>query len=368
MEKSFIPYVNLGAQSKNHKQELMDSVSKVIDSGNYILGNEVKEFEKEFSNYCGTTHSIGVANGTCALHLSLKSLGIGAGDEVITAPNSFIASASSIALTGARPVFADIRPDLNIDPVKIEAAVTSRTKAIIPVHLTGRPAQMDAILSIAKKHSLAVIEDCAQAVGAKWKNKRVGSMGDVGCFSLHPLKNLYAFGDAGMVVAKDLNFTERLTKARSHGFKNRTECDFWSFNCRLDEMQAAMLRVQLCKLDEWTETRRQLAFFYNENLKKYVVVPEEQSNEYCVYQTYMIRADRRDSLSDYLIQNGVDVKIHYPIPIHMQKAAESLGHKAGDFPETMKAAGDILSLPLYPGLKKSQQERIVETIRNFYAS
>ncbi len=363
----YIPYANLGLQSAELKKSLLQSLEKVIDSGHYILGPEVSGFEEEFAAYCGVEHAVGVANGTCGLMIALRGLGIGPGDEVITAPNSFVASASSVALIGATPVFADVASDLNIDPDEIEKAITPRTKAIMPVHLTGRPAKMDRILEIAKKHDLFVIEDAAQAVGAKYRGQRVGSFGDVACFSLHPLKNLYAFGDAGILTAKKLDFTEKMKQARAHGFKNRNECDFWSYNCRLDEMQAALLRVQLTRLEQWTEERRRLAFRYNDALKSVAVVPTEGAGEYCVYQTYMIRAAGRDKLFDFMTKNQVDVKIHYPIPIHMQKAAVDLGYEAGDFKETMKASAEIMSLPLYPGLTERQQDRVIALIKEFYA-
>lgn len=361
-----VPYVQLGTQSAPQKRELLAAVEKVIDSGNYILGNEVSAFEKEFSEYCSAETALGVANGTCSLHLIMRSLGIGAGDEVITAPNSFLASAATIDLVGAKPVFADIGSDLNIDPEKIEEAITKKTKALMPVHLTGRPAQMNKILAIAKRHNLYVIEDAAQSVGAKYDDQRVGSIGDFGSFSLHPLKNLYAFGDAGMITVKSKGLVEDLKMRRNHGLKNRNECDFWSFNCRLDEIQAAMLRINLRKLDEWTQARRNLALTYNEQLAAVVTVPVEGPREHCVYQTYMIKAERRDKLMDYLISRGIDVKVHYPIPLHMQRAASDLGYSENDFPMAVKASKEILSLPLYPGLSSAQQEHVISSIRSFY--
>lgn len=367
MSQDFIPYANLGLQSAKIKSDILAAVEKVIDSGTYILGPEVKAFEEEFASYCGTSHALGVSNGTCSLHLVLRSLDIGDGDEVITAPNSFVASAAAVALVGAKPIFADIGGDLNIDPEKVEEAITKKTKAIIPVHLTGRPARMDRILEIAKKHNLFVIEDAAQAVGATFNGKRVGSFGEVGSFSLHPLKNLYAFGDAGIVTIKDNGFLETLRKARNHGLRNRSDCDFFSFNCRLDEIQAACLRIQLRNLDSYTDERRRLAFKYNEALKNHVEVPLEGKGEYCVYQTYVIRAGKRDALFDFMVKNSVDVKIHYPVPIHMQKAAEYLGNEPSDFPETLKASKEILSLPLYPGLTDSEQNKVIDLIQRFYA-
>ena len=273
---------------------------------------------------------------------------------------------ATIALAGARPVFVDIRSDLNIDPEQIEAAITPRTRAIVPVHLTGRAASMVEILDIAERHDLFVLEDAAQAIGACLDDQRVGSWGNAGCFSLHPLKNLHAFGDGGMMTTDDESLWKRMQQARNHGLSGRDRCDFWSFNCRLDEMQAAMLRVQIHHLDRWTEERRQLAFRYNELLSPYVTVPLEAPGEFCVYQTYMIQAERRDDLQEYLNIHGVQALVHYPTPLHQQPAAQSLGYSAEDFPMTMCAAARILSLPLYPELTHNQQDLVVELIAKFY--
>jgi len=361
-----VPYSALAAEVSLVKVELMRAVENVLDSGRYILGPEVAAFEREFAAYCHTEFSAGVANGTCALHLVLRGVGLSEGDEVITAPNSFVASASSIALAGAKPVFVDIGEDGNIDPQRIEDAVTSRTKAIVPVHLTGRPAKMREIMDIAKRRGLFVLEDAAQAVGATLDGKRVGSWGHAACFSLHPLKNLHAFGDGGMVTSSDPELLAQLAKSRNHGLVNREQCDFWSFNCRLDEMQAAMLRIQLRHLDNWTETRRQLAFRYNEMLRPYVEVPDEGPGEHCVYQTYVIRAERRDELKKYLNENGVEALIHYATPIHLQPAAAGLGYTADDFPRTMSHVARIMSLPLFPTMTHAQQDRVAELISQFY--
>lgn len=366
MTQPLIPYARLGDRAAEVKQALLAAVERVVDGGNYILGPEVDAFEREFAAFCGTKYALGVDNGTSALILALKALGVGPGDEVITAPNSFIASVSSIVVCGATPVLADISPDFNIDPNKIEAAITSKTKAIMPVHLTGRPAKMEEINALAKTHRLSVIEDSAQSVGAKLNGKRVGGLSSVGCFSLHPLKNLHAFGDAGIMTFNDDAQYEYLKKARNHGFKNRNECDFFSYNFRLDELQAAMLRVQLSHLEEWTETRRRKAFRYNEELKDVVLVPEEGKNEYCVFQTYVARAERRDDLIEALQKAGVDAKIHYPIPIYRQKAAASLKYTDADFPVAAKASHEIISLPLYPRLTEDEQGLIISTIRKFY--
>lgn len=361
-----VPFTAFSREAAEIKPELIQAFESVLDGGYYILGPEVALFEKEFATYCQSEFGVGVSDGTSALILALKALGIKDGDEVITAPNSFIASASSIALAGARPVFADIGLDGNIDPQKIEAAITPRTKAVIPVHLTGRVARMPLIMEIAKHHGLFVIEDAAQAVGAKLNGRCAGSWGDAGCFSLHPLKTLRVIGDGGMIITQQKELADRLRICRSHGLRTREQCDFWSTNDRLDELQAALGRVHLRHLNESTEKRRLLAFRYNQLLSPYVDVPLEGPGEYCIYQTYVIAGDRRDELHRYLRENGVEVLIHYATPIHLQPAARSLGYSAGDFPVTMRHVSRILSLPLYPSLTHEKQDRVVELIAQFY--
>ena len=361
-----VPYTGFGSEVSAMKRELMAAFEKVLESGRYILGPEVTAFEQEFAAYCGASHAVSLANGTCSLHLVIRALGLRDGDEIITSPNSFVASSSTIVLAGAKPVFVDIRPDGNIDPDKIETAITPRTRAIVPVHIAGRPARMNEIMDIARRCSLFVLEDAAQSVGALLNGKRVGSLGNAASFSLHPLKNLHAYGDGGMMTTSDPSIVEYLRKARNHGLANRDQCDFWSFNCRLDEVQAALLRVQMKRLDAWTQERRRLAFRYNDALRPYVEVPNEGPGEFCVYQTYVIRAERRDELQRYLQSNGVEALVHYATPIHMQPAARELGYSAKDFPVTMEHVRRILSLPLYPGLTGTQQERVIELIARFY--
>jgi len=364
--KFTVPYTALASLASEVKSELMAAFEDVLDSGRYILGPEVSHFEREFADYVQVKYAVGVASGTCSLHLVLGGIGLEEGDEVITAPNSFVASASTVALVGARPVFVDIGADLNLDPNLIEAAVTPKTKAIVPVHLTGRPARMEEILDVAERHNLFVLEDAAQAISSRLHGRPVGSWGNAACFSLHPLKNLHAFGDGGMLTTNDPSIKDRMLKARNHGLGERDQCEFWSFNCRLDEVQAAVLRVQLKHLDRWTEDRRRLAFRYNELLSPYVDVPVEGPGEYCSYQTYMVQAERRDELQRFLNENGVQALVHYPTPLHLQPAAKSLGYTVEDFPVTMVAASRILSLPLYPSLSHSQQDQVVELIRDFY--
>ena len=361
-----VPYIALREAATILKNDYLDAFEKVLLSGRYIMGPELLAFEKEFAEYCQAPFSVGVATGTDALSLVLRSLDLKNTDEVITAPNSFIASASPIAIAGAKPVFVDIGLDGNMDPERLESSITPRTKAIMPVHLTGRPAKMPEIIEIANKYNLFVLEDAAQAVGASLNGTKAGSWGDAACFSLHPLKNLRAIGDGGIITTKHQWLYDRLKQARNHGLVNREQCDFWGYNCRLDELQAALLRVQFPHLDAQTEKRRQLAFRYNELLRPYVIVPDEGPGEYCVYQTYVALAEYRDELKKYLNDNGVEALIHYATPIHLQPAAEYLGYSSADFPNTMKHVNRILSLPLYPSMTHPQQDQVVELISKFY--
>jgi dTDP-4-amino-4,6-dideoxygalactose transaminase/8-oxo-dGTP pyrophosphatase MutT (NUDIX family) len=365
-----VPYAALGQQAMAMKDQWLAAVERVLLRGAYILGPEVSAFEEEFARFCGTSYAVGVGSGTSALSLVFRWLDLGPRDEVITVPNSFVASAASIAMTGARVVFVDIGADLNMDPDRLASAITPRTKVIMPVHLTGRPAQMPRILEIAKHHGLFVLEDAAQAVGAVLEGRPVGSWGDAGCFSFHPLKNLHAIGDGGAITTNNQSLCEWLLKARNHGLRTRDECQFWSVNSRLDELHAAILRIQLLQLPSWTESRRRLAARYNDLLRPSVQVPEEGPGEFCVYQTYMAQADRRgrDALVRWLREQGIEAVVHYPVPLHLQPAARELGYSADDFPVAMQAAGRIVSLPLYPELSQAQQDRVVELIASFYRS
>ena len=363
-----VPYVNLSAQHEPIKAELLDSISRVLDHGRFILGKEVEEFERRFAEICEVDYAIGVNSGTDALVLALKALGIGQGDEVITPANSFLASTSCIALVGANPVLVDSQDDYNIDPLRIEQAITPRTRAIIPVHLTGRPAEMQKIMDIAERHGLHVIEDCAQAVGASYKGQVVGSFGTAGCFSLHPLKTLNAIGDGGVLVTNDEALSKQFKLMRNHGLSNRDDCIAWGFNSRLDTLQAAVLLVKLNYLDEWTERRRSNAQFYQRNLAgvNQVQIPMDEPYERAVYHTFVIQAPRRDELQRYLAAKGIGTAIAYPTPIHLQRAAIGLGYGAGSFPVTEGQAQRILSLPVYGELKQHQLEYVVECVQNFY--
>lgn len=363
-----IPYINLGLQHKNIKEDILSSIGNVLESGQFIFGDELTKFEQSYAKLSEVKYALGVANGTDALFLSLKAIGIKEGDEVITAPNSFLASASSIVIAGGTPVFADVREDFNLDPEKVEKAVTPKTKAIIAVHLTGRPAPMDELNTIAKKYNLHIIEDAAQAVGASYKNKAVGSLGTTGCFSLHPLKNLSAGGDGGVITTNNDEIYKYLTVARNHGLKNRDECSFWSYNSRLDNLQAALLNVKMKHLTKWTERRRTIANLYYEQFKNLpVIAPHDKPYEKAVYHTFIIQTEERNKLKEYLAEKGVDTKIHYPLPIHYQEAAKGLGYKKGDFPVTEKQAETILSLPIYPELTDEQVNYIIETVKVYYS-
>jgi len=366
VERAGVPYVDLGLEAREIRDELLAAFEAVLDSGQYVLGPALARFEREFSDYCSTRYAVGVSSGTSALHLVLRGLGVGEGDEVITAPNTFIACGSAIALTGAKPVFVDIGGDMNVDPDAVAKAITSRTRGIMPVHFVGRPARMPEILRIAKEHDLFVLEDAAQAVGSRLEGRRVGSWGTAACFSLHPLKNLHAVGDGGMITTDDHAIFEKMVRSRNHGLKNRDECAFWSHNARLDDLKAALLSVELRHLDRKTEARRRLAFRYNELLKPYVEVPLEGEGEYHVYQTYMIQVDHRDGLVRHLRENGVGASVHYPIPTPLQPAAKGWGYSSSDFPVAMKVMSRIVSLPLFPVMTEVQQDQVVELIVAFY--
>ncbi|MDD5593428.1 MAG: DegT/DnrJ/EryC1/StrS family aminotransferase [Candidatus Margulisbacteria bacterium] len=362
-----IPYIDLIGQHAAIKEEIMSAVSKVLDHGHFILGPEVEEFENKLSDYLGSKYIVAVNSGTDALFLSLKAYGIGAGDEVITAPNSFLSTASVIAAAGARPVFVDVGSDMNIDPELIEAKLIKKTKAIIPVHLTGRPAAMEPIMALAKRHGLVVIEDAAQAIGAEYRGQKVGTIGTIGCFSLHPLKNLNACGDGGFIATEDQKICTTLKQLRNIGLKNRDESEIWGFNSRLDAFQAAIVGVKLKYLAAWTAQRIKNARFYTERLKDVCVVPVDKPGEKAVYHTYVVRVKERDRLMARLEKNGVTTRVHYPIPIHLQKVCQSYGYKKGDFPVCERQAGEILSLPVYPGLTEADLAYVCDLISGFYS-
>jgi dTDP-4-amino-4,6-dideoxygalactose transaminase len=363
-----IPYVDLSAQHAPLKSDLLAAASRVFDHGQFILGPEVDEFERVFARMCGVKYALGVANGTDALVLALRACGIGTGDEVITAPNSFVASAAAVRLVGATPVFADVDDTYNLNPDAIERALTPRTKAILPVHLTGRPARMDAIMTIAKKCALVVVEDAAQAVGAKFDRQGVGTFGNAGCFSLHPLKTLNACGDGGVITTNDDVLYEHLRVMRNLGLRTRDDCVEFAGNSRLDTLHAAFLLVKLPKLQSWTDKRRANAQAYRDRLVgiSAVRVPVDADREYSVYHTFVIRAQRRDELQRFLAARQIGTSIHYPVPIHLSNAAKGLGYHRGDFPNAETQAAEILSLPVYESMTEPQIARISDAIREFY--
>lgn len=363
-----IPFVNLAAQHEPLREQLLLAVNDVLQSGQFILSEVVQRFEQQFAALCGVKYAVGVNSGTDALVLALRVLEIGPGDEVITVPNSFVATASSIMLVGATPVFVDVGEDFNIDPAKIAAAISSRTRAILPVHLTGRPAQMQEITAIAGKCGLHVIEDAAQAFLAARNGRRAGSFGVLGCFSLHPLKTLNACGDAGIVTTNDADLYEKLKILRNLGLQNRDTWVACGPNSRLDAVQAAMLLVKLEYVQDWTRRRRDNARFYQEALAD---VPEvrfqrDPAGVHSVFHTFVIEAERRDALQKFLAEKGIGTAIHYPAPIHLQPAAAGLGYAPGDLPVAEQQAQRILSLPVYPELTVEQLQYIVDSIRAFY--
>lgn len=361
-----IPYVDLARQTQIIETELLDACRDVLRSGQYVLGPAVCEFEEAFAKFCGTRFAVGVNSGTDALILTLRALGVGKGDEVITPPNSFVATASAIAMVGATPRFVDVASDLLIDPDKVEAAITERTRAILPVHLTGRPARMSALRQIADKHQLLLLEDAAQSVGARYAGRSVGAWGDAGCFSLHPLKTLGGAGDGGVITTDDENLVDALRKLRNLGLATRDNCVQWCSNSRLDSLQAALLTVKLRYLGAWTEARRVRAQRYREGLAgiEQLRCPEEGSDCYSVYHTFVIQAQKRDALQQYLAAKGIGTAIHYPIPIHQQTVARELAQ--GPFPSAEAQAQSILSLPVYPELTMAEQEEIISSIIDFY--
>jgi dTDP-4-amino-4,6-dideoxygalactose transaminase len=370
MSPSFIsvPYIDMAGQHAAIKTELMEAVGAVLSHGKFVLGEEVETFEKDFAKLCRVRFAIGVNSGTDALVLALRALGIGPGDEVITVPNSFVASTSCIRLVGAKPVFVDVRDDYNLDPGQLERAITRNTKVILPIHLTGRPADMKPIMDIAQSCDLHVIEDCAQAVMAEYNSQCVGSFGTFGCFSLHPLKTLNACGDGGVLTTNDESLCEKLKVLRNLGLRTRDDCVEWSGNSRLDTLQAAILLVKMKYLQAWTEKRRAHAAFYQTALKNMVEVhaPADQPHEKSVYHTFVVQADNRDELKACLLKHGVETAIHYPVPVHFHKAAANLGCKPGSFPVAERQAARILSLPVHQGLAPDQLAHVIQVIKAFY--
>jgi dTDP-4-amino-4,6-dideoxygalactose transaminase len=362
-----VPFIDLSRQHKPIKGELMQAFERVLDSNKFILSDEVKKFEEEVAAYVGTKYAIGVSNCTNALLLSLRALGVTQGDEVITTPFTFVATAEVIAIIGAKPVFCDIEPDtFNIDPGKITVCLSARTKAIMPVHLYGQSSDMDRIMKIAQDHQLKVIEDMAQSLGAKYKGKMTGTFGDTACISYYVTKNLSALGDAGMILANDSELDGRIRAYRVHGASKKYHHDFLGHNDRLDAMQAAFLRIKLKYYDNWNEKRREIARKYDEALKDVVVIPKIKDGNETIYHQYTIRSNKRDELRGFLKEKGIDTAIHYPMSLHLQHAFKYLGYKEGDFPEAEKASREVLSLPIHQDLTNDEIDYVIENIITFF--
>lgn len=362
-----VKYSHLDTQFAD-SEEILDSIRSLLKTGQFTLGPAVEEFENRFAMLCGARFAIGVNSGTDALMLILRALGIGAGDEVITAPNSFIATAGAIAMMGATPAFVDVADDYNIDPDLIERAITPRTKAILPVHLTGNPAAMPQILEIAARHGVHVIEDAAQAIGAAIDGQAVGSWGTAAEFSLHPLKNLNIWGDGGVVVTNSEELADKVRLLRNHGLRTRDEALMFGHNSRLDTLQALVACHLMEKLGGITSARIRNAQIYDAALSQLpgaITLPPRRPNVRQVYHTYVIQARERDQLSSFLGERGIETKVHYPVPIHLQPAARSLGYRAGDFPVCEAQARFILTLPLHQDLSENQMAYVVENIRKF---
>ncbi len=366
-----VPFLDLKTQLAGIRNEITVAIQEVLESTAFAGGPFVTKFEREFAAFCDCQHAIGVSSGTSALWLVLLATGVRVGDEVITVPNTFIATAEAITFSGATPVFVDIdERTYNLDPQKLEAAITSRTKAIIPVHLFGQMADMNPILEIAKQHNLLVIEDAAQAHGASYKSKPAGSFGDAGCFSFYPGKNLGAYGEAGAIVTNNSDLAAKIAMLRDHGQSQKYCHDYIGWNARMDGIQAAVLNVKLRHLKMWNEARRNLAGIYSERLADCdrVILPHEAEYAEHVYHIYAIRARNRNGLLRYLADRDIHCGIHYPLPLHLQKAYKWMGHSKGSFPVSEKCQEELISLPIYPELGVGQVEYVTDEIKKFVSA
>jgi dTDP-4-amino-4,6-dideoxygalactose transaminase len=361
-----IPLVDLTAQYHAMQQEIDAAVHATLESGHFILGPAVSRLEASIAAYLGVDHAIGLASGTDALVLALRALDIGAGDEVIIPAYTFFATEGTVMSVGARPVFVDIDPtSYEIDVAQIEDRITPRTKAIIPVHLYGQPADMDPILALAQAHSLKVIEDNAQAFGSTYRSRKTGAIGDIGCLSFFPTKNLGAYGDGGMVVTNDPARAERMRMLRTHGWKKKYYSEEVGYNSRLDALQAAILQAKLPFVDAWNERRREIAARYSEHLAPFVSVPVECEWGRHVYHLYIVRSRRRAELQAFLKEQGIASEVYYPLPPHLSKPCREFGYREGDFPEAERASLETLALPLYPELTTDQQDKVIEAVKEF---
>jgi len=364
-----VPFVALPRQYEEEREAILNCVDRVFRRGVFVSLAHLEELESRLADACGVRHSIGVGSGTDALFLILKGYGVGEGDEVITPPNSHFSTTSSIIHAGAVPVFADVGDDQSIDPARVEAAITPRTRAIMPVHLTGRIADMAAITDIARRHGLLVIEDAAQAFGAKQDGRAAGSFGDAAAFSAHPLKVFNAAGDAGFITTGDGELAARLRSLRNNGLKGREQVDEWGYAARLDVLQGEFLLMRLDRLPDLIARRRANVASYRARLNKtHVYFPEDGEDQFSVFQNFVIQVERRDALKDYLADRGIKTAIHYPVPIHLQPAARSLGYGNGDFPVTERQAGRILSLPVHPYLSPGDIDYVTEAVNSFFES
>jgi len=364
-----VPFLDLKVQYKQIEHEVVPMITAAMTNGAFIGGEQVTGFEKEFGEFCNCSYCVGVNSGTDAIRFALMASGVGNGDEVITVPNTFIATTEVISQVGAKPVFVDIYPDTcNIDVSKIENKISKNTKAIIPVHLYGQPADMDSILKIAQEKNIVVIEDACQAHGASYKNRKAGSMGTVGCFSFYPGKNLGAFGEGGAIVTQDEAIAQKIRMIRDHGQRKKYFHDIEGYNGRLDAIQAGVLRIKLKRLGDWNNSRRENAKYYSELLSKIPSVTLLREVEYAtsVYHLYVILVDDRDGLQKFLDSKGIATGMHYPLPLHLQKAYSYLGYKKGDFPVTEHVAERLLSLPMFPELTREQIEYVVNSIKEFF--
>lgn len=359
-----VPFVDLARLHEPLWPQLQEAMAAVVRRNAFILGEEVAQFERAFAAYCEARYCVGLDNGSSALELALRVWGIGEGDDVITAPNSFIATASAIAVTGARPVFVDIDPrTYTLDVSQLEAAITPRTKALIPVHLYGQPADMDPLLDIARRHGLYVLEDACQAHGARYKGRRVGSLGDAAAFSFYPAKNLGCFGDGGALTTNDAALAERVAQLRHYGQRKKYEHIFLAYNRRLDTLQAAVLNVKLPHLEQWNAARRRLAARYTELLADVVQTPVVADYAEHVFHLYVVRVPQRERVAARLKEAGIDTGQHYPIPIHLQEAYRYLGYEPGAFPEAERACQEALSLPMFPGLTEEEMENVAAALK-----
>jgi len=379
VEHNFLPeqYKKTNEPSINHNylreqfadyKEILKKIEKLVQNCDYTLGKDVDEFEKNVCKLTGAKFCIGVGSGTDALFLSLKALGVKEGDEVITTPYTFYATIGAIVTAGAKPVFVDIGADLNIDPRLIEAAITEKTKAILPVHWSGMCCDMDKINEIAKKHNLKIVEDACHTINAKYKGKSTGILGDAGCFSMHPLKNLNVWGDGGFILTDSKELHDTLVLLRNHGLKNRDECEIFGYNSRLDTLQAVVANHLLKKIEEITNKRIENAEYFDEELGKLkeITIPKRDKEIKHVFHIYVIKAKDRDKLQKFLVENDIDAKVHYPIPMHLQPGAKDFGYKEGDFPNAEETCKNVLSLPVHEFITKEQREYVAKKVKEFY--